>query len=121
MTARMSSVVSPHDAAVLDACATDGAVLATVVSAAYAKALLSLASSARQVGFKCMVVQPYVPPEELFKADDVKQLKSEQEKRFGGSSLVGTLSLPSAPLLPRSQWCGSQRYGWRRAHFYRTR
>ena len=91
------------DAAAIAACTTDGTVLATVVSSSYARPLLDLAKSARDVGFRCMLVQPYV---------DFEALRSP---------LVRALSLPPVPMLPREQWCGSQRYGWRRAHFYRSR
>ena len=95
--------VGAEDASAAVACAIDGAVLATVVSAAYGDALLGMAQSARLVGFPCVLVQPY---------QDFWQLRSP---------LVRALSLPPAPFLPRQQWCGSQRYGWRRAHFYRVR
>jgi hypothetical protein len=84
-------------------CATSGAVVGTVASPAYAKPMLSLAESAHLIGFHCIVVQPYT----FFPA-----LRSHY---------VRALSIPEQPLLPRTHWCGSQRYGWRRSHLYRTR
>ena len=85
------------------ACATDSAVIATVASAGYASAMLRLARSARAVGFRCLVVQPYAAFDEL------------------AEPLVRALPVPDPPLRPRPLWCGRKRYGWRRSHLHRTR
>ena len=83
------------------------AMSATVASAAYAKPMLRLAASARAAGFACLVVQQFSCFEGLLDPS------------------VRSLSVPSPPLLPQTEWCGHPRYLWLAAlsysSMYRTR
>ena len=78
----------------------------TVASASFTPGLMALAASASQVGFPCVVVQPFAWFEAL------------------NDPLVRSLPVPSPPLLPGSHWCKGdhqREYGWRRSQLHRVR
>ena len=87
-------------------CADRNTVVGTVASASFMPGLLALATSAANVGFPCVVVQPF---------DWFETLRHQ---------LIRSLPVPSPPLLPRSVWCMSEHqreYGWRRSQLHRVR
>ena len=100
--ATATTVVAAAAPRLVSDCKVDGAVIGTVASAAYERPLMNLAQGAAMVGFPCIVVQPYTEFDAL------------------RSPLLRALPIPRPPLLPRAQWCGTQRYGWRRSHLHRT-
>ena len=88
------------------ACAVQNTVVGTVASASYAVGMQSLARSAREVGFLCIVVMPF----DWF--DDLRH------------DLIVALPIVSPPLRPRTLWCNGplqNQYGWRRSQLYRAR
>jgi hypothetical protein len=91
----------------LGSCAYRGTVIASIASGAYVQSLHSLASSAALFGFQCVATLAY----DKIHASSLQGLH------------VSVLEVPYPPLLPRTQWCDSDRnlYGWRRTHLYKMR
>jgi len=102
-TAPRIAMTDGSDAHHIAPCAVLSTVAATVASAAYAVPMRRLAASSRAAGFPCLVVQPF---------DNFSALQGRH---------IRSLSVPNPPLLPRREWCGHPRYGWRRSHMHRSR
>ena len=90
-------------------CAIDGRVIVgTVASASFDRPLQRLVATAAQVfGARFSCVAAAVMGHADFGA--------ARDRR------VALLPPPPRPLLPRQQWCGDSRYGWRRSHLFRAR
>ena len=90
-------------------CAIDGRVIVgTVASASFDRPLQRLVATAAQVfGARFSCVAAAVMGHADFGA--------ARDRR------VALLPPPRNPLLPRQQWCGDSRYGWRRSHLFRAR
>ena len=83
-------------------------VIGTVASASFDRPLQRLVATAAQVfgaRFRCVAAAVMGSP----------GFAAMRDRR------VAPLPPPPSPLLPRQQWCGDSRYGWRRSHLFRAR
>jgi SAM-dependent methyltransferase len=89
----------------LERCAASGTVVVSVASGVYVSSLHALAASASAHGFGCVATLPYT-------ATHANELSGQH---------THVLAPPQPPLLPRAEWCGDPRYGWRRTHLDKMR
>mmetsp|Transcript_29191 Transcript_29191/g.61378 ORF Transcript_29191/g.61378 Transcript_29191/m.61378 type:complete len:402 (+) Transcript_29191:1-1206(+) len=115
-----ATLVRDSRASSIGRCALKKTVIATVASGVYIPSAVELAMSAADVGYKCIVSQPY---DKAHAAALASAAAAKQGPRISKSHpLIHVLPVPKKPLLPERMFCDTvnkKGYGWRRTHLHK--